>query len=176
MSASKQTNTRRAFLTQGGAALGAGVAATASASDLASGSAPSRNDELEQLRRQLAEAQDREAIRQLQRTFLSTPGVPPSLSAAYHRSYRPDTRRPDALLVREGGLQASSTVYVEAEVCTPLQGDSTIATMARLQGQVADSHWEAGRIDITYIKTAGVWQTATLAYTRHHPDGDIHHG
>jgi hypothetical protein len=175
MTDSTARSNRRAFLTQGSAALAAGVAATAGVTALASDGAMPRQSELEQLKRQVAAAQDRDAIRQLQRTFLSTPGLPQSLLAPYRRAYRPDTRRMDTLTLSDDGLQASCTLHVEAEVCTPLQGDSTIAAMARLQGNVAASRWEAGRLDITYLKTAGVWHAATLAYTSHHTDGDSQH-
>jgi hypothetical protein len=175
MTDSTARSSRRAFLTQGSAVLGAGVAATAGATALPSDGTVPRQDELVRLKRQVADAQDREAIRQLQRTFLSTPVLPQALVESYHRAYRPDTRRLDALLLSEDGLQASCVMHVEAEVCTPLRGNSTIAAMARLQGNVAASRWEAGRLDITYIKTAGVWQTATLAYTSHHTDGDSQH-
>jgi len=176
MSASKQQNTRRAFLTQGGVALGAGVAATAGATALTSDVAPTSHNELEQLRRQLADARDREAIRELQRTFLSTVGRPHPLHEPFRRSYRPNPSRPEALMLSADGLQAAGTLYVDVEVCTPVQGDSTVATMARLQGNVADLRWEAGQLDATYSKTAGRWQITTLAYTRHHTVGDTHHG
>ena len=176
MNASKNPNSRRAFLAQGGAMLGAGVAATAGAATLAADATPSRADELRQLRRDLAAAQDREAIRHLQRALLSTPADPQSLSQPFHRAYRPDTRKPDTLTLADNGHQATGALYVSAEVCTPLQGDSTIATMARLQGNVADSRWEAGRLDVTYLKTTGVWRIATLAYTRLPTQAGSQHG
>jgi hypothetical protein len=69
MSAIKSSSTRRAFFLSGGAALGAGVAATAGASSLITGGKTSAGSELAKLQRQLVAAADREAIRQLQLTF-----------------------------------------------------------------------------------------------------------
>jgi hypothetical protein len=63
-----KSSTRRAFFLQGGAALGAGVATTAGAV-AAPGDAVSPEEQLKQLRRELGCATDRDAIRQLHRTF-----------------------------------------------------------------------------------------------------------
>ena len=50
------------------------------------------------------------------------------------------------------------------ELSSPLQGSSTIAEMARLQGHVADRRWETGRFEAKYVKTAGQWKVASLEY------------
>lgn len=69
MTANKHS-TRRGFFLQGGAALGAGVAATAGATAPRAGEASSPQElQLRQLRRQLDCAAARDAIRELQLTF-----------------------------------------------------------------------------------------------------------
>jgi len=72
MTVSKTHSSRRAFLTRGGAALGAGVAATAAAAALSPVKSP--DDALEQMRRRATLAEDREAIRQLHLRFTSLIG------------------------------------------------------------------------------------------------------
>jgi hypothetical protein len=47
---------------------------------------------------------------------------------------------------------------------TPLHGDSTVAQMARLQGQMASRRWETGRFEAQYVKARGQWKMATLSY------------
>jgi hypothetical protein len=46
----------------------------------------------------------------------------------------------------------------------PLQGDTTVARMARLQGQTATRHWEFGPLEARYVKTKGNWKIASLNY------------
>lgn len=62
-------STRRAFFAKGGAVLGAGVASTVGVSALAASGAPTAEDELIRLRRELDQAQEREAIRRLHLAF-----------------------------------------------------------------------------------------------------------
>ena len=174
MTASKTRTSRRAFLAHGGAVLGTGVAATAGAAVLKSDGARSPNDELEQLRGQVARAEDREAIRQLHLSFTSLIGeqlyeaaaelfeegarlqlggvsaigrgsirellaqqLRGQTAGAFHSAYRQNARHAqDAMAISEDRLHAAATFHVEAELSTPLQGESTIAQMARLQGHV----------------------------------------
>ncbi|MEJ1964890.1 MAG: nuclear transport factor 2 family protein [Gammaproteobacteria bacterium] len=69
MTGIKTKSTRRAFFASGGAVLGAGVATTVAASALSSEKPAPTNEQLKQLRQQLAGVQDREAIRQLHVAF-----------------------------------------------------------------------------------------------------------
>jgi hypothetical protein len=196
----KANRSRRSFFLQGGAALGAGVAA-AGAATLISG-ASTAPDQLRQLRRQLGQLGDREAIRQLQLAFTSlvetqayeaaaelfTESADLQLSgfsamgrqairrqfanqyrqqqaAAMHTAYRQSTlQQKDTVTIGDGGLQATALFHVDVELSTPLQGDSTAAQMARLQGQVSDRRWEAGRLSAQYEKIRGQWQIASLRY------------
>jgi hypothetical protein len=197
MSATKKRSSRRDFFLQGSAVLGAGVATTAAAAALTQENAVPPGDELEQLRRQLASAEDREAIRQLHSAFtrlieqrhyqaaaelvderarFSLSGVSASgrtaiaqlfgdQATAMHSAYRHNSTQPiDAVTIREDTLQATAIFHTEVELCTPLQEDCTAAQMARLQGNVADRHWEAGRFEGTYVKTSGGWRIASLSY------------
>jgi hypothetical protein len=86
-------------------------------------------------------------------------------AAAIHNAYRQNTlQQRDAVMLSENRLQATATFHVDVEVCTPLQADCTAATMARLQGHVADRRWEAGRFEAKYVKTRGEWKMASLSY------------
>jgi hypothetical protein len=87
-------------------------------------------------------------------------------AATFHGAYRQNTSRQqgDAVTLSEDRLQAAATFHVDVELCTPLQGDCTVAKMARLQGHVADRRWEAGRFEAKYVKTRGEWKMAFLGY------------
>lgn len=86
-------------------------------------------------------------------------------AAVIHRSYRQSaSRQHDAVMLSEDRSRAEATFHVEAELCAPLQGDCTAAQMARLQGNVADRRWEAGRFEAKYLKTRGQWKIASLTY------------
>jgi hypothetical protein len=194
---------RRAFFTQGGAALGAGVATTVGGSALASeNKTPVEQQQLRKLRQQLHRLEDREAIRGLHMAFtnlveqtnyeaaaqlfderghLDLTGVSATgrrailelfvsqyrdeRAARIHSAYRQSALRPpDAVTFSEDGLRASGTFHVEVELRTPLQGDRTVAQMARLQGHVSDRHWEAGRFEAKYVKVQGAWKIVSLSY------------
>jgi hypothetical protein len=165
MSDSNTKSTRRAFFLTGGATLGAGVAAGASALV----SAGPHEDELTKLRRQLESAQDREAIRRLHLDFASLVGsqhAEDSMITAYRYTLRDNARALEhAVVLSEDGLQARATFDVEVEVSTPLQGDSTAVQMALLQGNVASRRWEAGRFEARYVKTQHQWKVASLLYS-----------
>jgi hypothetical protein len=200
MTERKANRSRRSFFLQGGAALGAGVAA-AGAATLMSG-ATTAPDQLRQLRQQLDHLGDREAIRQLQLAFttsiesqdyeaaadLFTENADLQLSglsatgrqairrqfaqqyrqqqaAALHTAYRQSAlQQKDVVTIGGNGLQATALFHVDVELSKPLQGDSTAAQMARLQGQVADRRWEAGRFDAQYEKISGRWQIGSMRY------------
>jgi hypothetical protein len=201
MTASRTRSSRRVFLTQGGAALSAAVTATAGAAALKPGEVTSGNEELEQLRRQVALVEDREAIRRLHLAFTSLIGTQRYEAAAelfderarlqlsgvsatgrqaieqlfaaqyrwqtaatLHSAYRQNGLQQDAVTVSDDRLQATAIFHIDVLLSTPLRGDSTIVEMARLQGHVADRRWEAGRLEATYVKTAGQWKVASLDY------------
>ena len=64
----------------------------------------------------------------------------------------------------KSGLEATATWHVNVKIGMPLQGDSTIAQMARLQGLLADVRWESGWLQARYVKTGERWQIAALEY------------
>jgi len=166
----KQKSTRRAFFLNGGAVLGAGVAATAGAAAFA---APGSMPAAEAGARGTAE--DREAIRQLHVALVAQlenegAGAPANLfgepGQVHMGAYREaPSKRSDEVKFSEDGLRATSTFHCEVELCTPLQDDCTAAQMARLQGLMASRRWESGRFDASYVKTRGQWTMASVRYT-----------
>lgn len=155
MKADQTRTSRRAFFVQGSATLGAGVATVAGAAALAPASAA-----------QAASSQDREAIRSLHATFIA--GVErQTLAAALatHHAYRANAMQErDLLQVSADGLLASAIWHVDVKVGVPLEGDSTPAQMARLQGMLSDVHWESGKLHGSYVKAEGTWQLAGLRF------------
>jgi hypothetical protein len=188
MSTNRTHSSRRAFFLNGGAVLGAGVAAGASA--LAAGKSPPLNDsaqddQLKQLRAELDAAADREAVRQLHLAFTAMVEVQDYDAAArlfadhahlddyrqqsapsLHAAYRPNSlQQRDVVTLSDDRQSAVATFHVDARICTPLQGEFTVARMARLQGQVADSRWETGRLEVQYVqRSPRVWRIASLRY------------
>jgi ketosteroid isomerase-like protein len=83
-----------------------------------------------------------------------------------HSAYRQSPRQQqDLVQIAADGAHATATFHCEVELSTPLPADSTLAQMARLQGQVAERHWEAGRFEARYVKRDGQWKTAALRFT-----------
>lgn len=173
----KKTSTRRAFFLNGGAVLGAGVAATAAAAGLSAPSAVTglvSADAVGTGARAGARgtAEDREAIRRLHLAFVARLENQGDAAAAHlfdektHLSaYRQTpSQHNDVVAFSEDGLSATATFRCEVELCTPLEGDSTIAQMARLQGHVASSRWESGRFEASYVKRRGQWQMDSVSY------------
>lgn len=150
----KTRTSRREFFRHGGATLGAGVASAAGAAALAP-AAP-------------VTAADQEAIRRLHHAFVA--GVEDQTTAAAlptHHAYRANALQArDALAFSEDGRRASATWHVDVKVGMPLEGDSTAAQMARLQGMLAEVHWESGRLHARYVRAAGQWQIASLRFQR----------
>jgi hypothetical protein len=84
---------------------------------------------------------------------------------AIHNAYRQNpSQQNDTVMLSEDHLHATATFHVEVELCTPLQSDCTAAEMARLQGNVADRRWEAGRFEAKYVKAEGQWKMSALSY------------
>lgn len=81
-----------------------------------------------------------------------------------HSAYRQSPRQQDLVAIAADGAHATATFHCEVELTSPLRADSTLAQMARLQGQVAERHWEAGRFEARYVKTEGQWRMAALRY------------
>lgn len=198
MSGPINKSSRRAFLTQGAAALGAGTAAASAPVLAATDAVPPKGT----LRRKLGELGGREAIRQLNLTFmalmesgrygevvelfhddgyLDLSGVTARGKAAIrhllchryplqevpvlHRAYRQSpAQQQEDLVVMRGGQTATGTFHVEVERCAPLEADSTVANMARLQGLMAESHWESGRFEAIHLKASGGWKIQSWIY------------
>jgi hypothetical protein len=201
MSGKPTNSTRRTFFLRGGAALGTGVAATVGASAVASEKQTPLEKQLGDLRRELQEAHDRTAIRQLhldfaasieQQTYERTAQLfdeqadldlsgehahgSSAIRELLERKYRAQTASIIHSAYRQGAShlckdvlqisadQARASFHVDAQLSTPLPEDCTVAKMARLQGQLADRRWEAGRLEGQYVKRGGEWKIASLKY------------
>jgi hypothetical protein len=86
-------------------------------------------------------------------------------AAVMHSAYRQNAaQRNDKVTISNERRQATATFHTEVHISIPLQGDSTAAQMARLQGQMADRRWESGRFEVQYVKVQGLWKMAALRY------------
>ncbi len=82
-----------------------------------------------------------------------------------HSAYRQNQfQHRDLVSIAADGVHAMGTFYSDVELSTPLPTGSTLAQMARLQGQVAERRWESGRFEAQYVKTGGQWKMAALRY------------
>jgi hypothetical protein len=81
-----------------------------------------------------------------------------------HSAYRHRDLSKDAVVLDDTRQVATATFYLDVVLTTPLPGDSTIAKMARLQGQTASRSWEPGRLEAGYVKTQGQWKIASLTW------------
>jgi uncharacterized protein (TIGR02246 family) len=87
-----------------------------------------------------------------------------------HSAYRQGPlQQPELVAIAADGVHATAAFHCEVELSSPLPGDSTLAQMARLQGQVAERHWESGRFEARYVKRAGSWKMAALRFTSSPP-------
>jgi hypothetical protein len=146
---------RRHFVLNGGVTLGAGVAVAGSAMALPTSPRPLADS---------GSAQDREAIRSLHAQFIAA--VESAMiggAQATHKAYRSNALQAADQLVLESDT-ATASWNVDVQVATPLDGDSTAAQMARLQGMFGDVRWEAGRLEACYEKTRGQWRMTELTY------------
>jgi hypothetical protein len=188
MSGSNTKTSRRMFFTQSGAALGAGVATTVGAATLGPDGPldPLRQLEGREAIRQLhlafmglIEQQRYQAAAELfeEHARLTLSGVTATGKAAilqlladqdaadFHGAYRQNaSQRQDSVTLGEDRLHASAVFHVEVELCTPLDDDCTAAKMARLQGNLANRRWEAGRFEAQYVKLRGRWKMASMVY------------
>lgn len=155
MKANQTSTSRRAFFVRGGATLGAGVATVAGAAALAPEADTSSGMH-----------EDREAIRGVHAEFIA--GVERQVRTAAlptHHAYRANAlQEKDQLQLSADGRRASAVWHVDVKVELPLEGTSTLAQMARLQGMLADVHWESGRLHADYVKAGTAWQLAGLRF------------
>jgi hypothetical protein len=194
MTDSTPKSSRRSFFLQGGAVLGAGVATGAAAlmstSKATSARQPGQLEDREAIRQLhltftiLMENQAYEAAAELfdEQAHLDLGGLCATGKAAIanlfaqqycqqqvaalHSAYRQSsTQRNDVVILSNDRRQATATFHTEVQISTPLQGDSTAAQMARLQGQMVDRHWESGRFEAQYVKAQGLWKMASLSYS-----------
>lgn len=176
----KKTSTRRAFFLNGGAVLGAGVAATAGglaapARAAGAGLASEASAAPAALATTGGSADDREAIRRLHLAFVArlenqSASAPANLfgeqSDEQLGAYRQTTsQQNDDVQFSDDGLRATATFHCEVELCTPLQDDCTAAQMARMTGLMASRRWESGLFEASFVKTRGQWQMESVSYS-----------
>jgi len=81
-----------------------------------------------------------------------------------HGAYRQGDLSRDSVALHDDRQQAEANYYVDVALIIPLLGDSTVARMARLQGQTASRRWESGRLEAGYVKTEGQWKIVSLTW------------
>jgi hypothetical protein len=62
------------------------------------------------------------------------------------------------------GRSATATWNVDVKTGMAIEGDSTIAQMARLQGHLGHVQWESGRLEARYEKAEGEWRMTEMKY------------
>ena len=78
-------------------------------------------------------------------------------------AYRPNSeQQQDVVAFNAEHDQATGYYHVDVRITCPLRGDSMLAQMARLRGQVAVQHWRSALIDVSYVKARGEWKMASL--------------
>ena len=193
MNGSRDRTSRRAFFLQGGAVVGAGVvsAGTALAGTEPVGGSVEPDlhaADREAIRQvQAAFAASIEAREWANAIALFAPGAHLQLGSGeakgvpairqlfmekyagqradtLHDAYRPNALQlQDSISVAAGG-HARAIWHVDVRVVRPLQGDCTIAQMARLQGQLGDLRWESGLLEVRYVLQEGRWLIEALDY------------
>jgi len=195
MSNDQGKTSRRAFFLNGGAVLGAGLAATGTALAAAPVAASAGDAAIRETIRalharflrhlssgEIAAAaalfapdarlelgapvvRGARAIRRLLEANATTAPASDD-TAARHGAYRvPGAAADDAITVHADGAAASATFGAEAELCVPLAATCTVAQMARLQGNVESRHWQPGRFDVRYAKLPDGWKIADLRWS-----------
>lgn len=85
-------------------------------------------------------------------------------AAMIHSAYRQSAAHQTQDALHIAADEARATFHVEVQLSKPLQEDCTAAQMARLQGQLAERRWEAGRLEGRFVKLGGEWKIASLKY------------
>lgn len=98
------------------------------------------------------------------RKFL-TGKVENSRTAEMHTAFRQEPcRQQDVVSVSEDRRRASGCFHARVRVSMPLAGNSSLESMARLQGLDAQSRWEAGRFEIDCLRVEDGWKIGRLSY------------
>lgn len=76
-------------------------------------------------------------------------------------------RQQDSVEVSADRLSARAVFPYSIQVGTPIESDSSLAGMARLQGEGVKTWWEGGIYDVTYTRDPadGRWRIRKLEYT-----------
>lgn len=87
-------------------------------------------------------------------------------AAILHGAYRDVAALTDeSLAFSPDRREARARLSGQVELCTPLTATCTAAQMARLQGQMAERRWEAGRFDARYVRSPEGWRFGSLRWS-----------
>ena len=167
-----QPANRRAFLRSGGAGLGTLLGAVA-APQLATAEVASQD--MQHLQRELELLRSREQLLALQRQCVEALNRQDwqqlaALGAVDTASLPGPCRVPAGAIasvpeITADGRQARLAMPMEVAVSRDIEGNSTAAQMARLQGQRwADLRWQPGCLQLTLRRHDAQWQIASLHY------------
>lgn len=70
----------------------------------------------------------------------------------------------DTVEMAADGKSATGRFPYSIQAGTPMQGESSLVKMARLQGEGIRKWWEGGAYEATYIKTGSSWKIRKLEY------------
>jgi carotenoid cleavage dioxygenase len=70
----------------------------------------------------------------------------------------------DAVEMAADGKTATGRFPYSIQAGTPMQGESSLVKMARLQGEGIRKWWEGGAYEATYAKTGSSWKIRKLEY------------
>jgi len=70
----------------------------------------------------------------------------------------------DTVEIAGDGKAATGSFPYSIQAGTPMQGDSSLVDMARLQGEGIRKWWEGGTYKVTYIKAGKGWKIRRLEY------------
>lgn len=70
----------------------------------------------------------------------------------------------DTVEMAANGKTATGRFPYSIQVGTPMQGESSLVKMARLQGEGIRKWWEGGTYEVTYVKAGRSWKIRKLEY------------
>ncbi len=79
--------------------------------------------------------------------------------------FEPDPAgQPDSVAVAEDRKTAAGRFIYSMQVGMPMTGDSSLVSMARLQGEGIVKWWESGTCEASYVKAGESWKIRRLEY------------
>lgn len=75
-----------------------------------------------------------------------------------------DPLQQDCIAIGADGQHADAVFHCQVEISVPHTDNSSLADMARLQGQYASSRWIKGKFNMAYRKVGGQWKISRLEF------------